>query len=121
MISLAAIMGRNLNQNVGERAISNLKKAALGVGLYWIGATLTAASVRYLNIRRRLARRSGGTKTNRAMSVQKNGKNTTVITVRVEAMLVATAGELVGDLAIAAKIIVKVLRDIATWNVGIIA
>jgi len=89
--------------------------------LYWIGATLTAASVRYLNIRRRLARRSGGTKTNRAMSVQKNGKNTTVITVRVEAMLVATAGELVGDLAIAAKIIVKVLRDIATWNVGIIA
>jgi len=115
-------MGRNLNQNVGERA--NLKKAALGATSLergQIGATLTAASVRYLNIRRRLARRSGGTKTNRAMSVQRNGKNTTVITVRVEAMLVATAGELVGDLAIAAKVIVKVPRDIATWNVGMIA
>ena len=55
--------------------------------------------------------------TNRAKSVQKNGINTTVITVRVEAMLVATAGELVGDLAIKAKKIVKVLRDIATWNI----
>jgi len=93
--SLAAMLLRgHPSQNVGESAIMI---TGMVVG-NTIGATLTTASVHYLNITRRLAKKSGGNLTT-TKSVQKYiEKNITAMSVRVKAMAAGRAN--VGVLAI---------------------
>ena len=96
-ISLAAIvLGRPTkpSQNVGESA-NMIGRMVVG---NTDGATLTTASVHYLNITRRLAKKSGGNLTT-TKSVQKYiEKNITAMSVRVKAMAAGRAN--VGVLAI---------------------
>ena len=129
MMSLAAMLfgafGRNPSQNVGERALVHYFRITMDWSVsrptYLVqpvvvgptdGATLTTASVHYLNIRGRLARRFGGIMTT-PTPVHGNGKNITAMTVRVKATVVATNGRCVGVLAIIANQVVDQM-DFAT-------